>query len=161
MGKHVVLVVKNPLTNMGDAIDAGSIPGLGRRPGGGNGNSLQWSCMKTSWTEEPEGLWGPKKLDTTEQMSTCAHTRKQSWFHEANLGFPLPCNSQSKLARLPPSTLQSFPSPTSPRGPGQPGKGAQGEDGPARVRDRRCVPLALLSPFFNASSIFFLSSQDT
>ena len=29
MGKQVVLVVKNLLTNMGDTTDAGSIPGLG------------------------------------------------------------------------------------------------------------------------------------
>ena len=34
-------VVKNPPANAGDA---GSIPGLGRSPGEGNGNSLQSSC---------------------------------------------------------------------------------------------------------------------
>ena len=26
--------------------DSGSIPGLGRSPGGGNGNPLQYSCLK-------------------------------------------------------------------------------------------------------------------
>ena len=35
-------VVKNPPTN---AEDAGSIPGLGRSPGEGNGNPLQYSCL--------------------------------------------------------------------------------------------------------------------
>ena len=34
--------VKNPHAN---AADAGSIPGLGRSPGGGNGNPLQHSCL--------------------------------------------------------------------------------------------------------------------
>ena len=30
----------------GDTTDAGSIPGLGRSPGGGNGNPLQYSCLE-------------------------------------------------------------------------------------------------------------------
>ena len=34
-------VVKNPPVNAGDARDTGSLPGLGRSPGGGNGNPLQ------------------------------------------------------------------------------------------------------------------------
>ena len=39
-------VVKNPPANAGDARDAGSIPGLGRSPGGGNGKTLQYSCLE-------------------------------------------------------------------------------------------------------------------
>ena len=35
-------VVKNAPANAGDT---GSIPGLGRSPGKGNGNSLQYSCL--------------------------------------------------------------------------------------------------------------------
>ena len=46
-----------------------SIPGLGRSPGGGYGNPLQYSCL-----ENPHGQrslvgyspWGHKELDTTE-----------------------------------------------------------------------------------------------
>ena len=38
-------VVKNLPANAGDIGDAGSIPGLGRSLGGGNGNSLQYSCL--------------------------------------------------------------------------------------------------------------------
>ena len=41
-------VVKNPPANAGDAGDAGSIPGSGRSPGEGNGNPLQYSCLKNS-----------------------------------------------------------------------------------------------------------------
>ena len=33
---------KNPLAN---AREAGLIPGLGRSPGGGHGNPLQYSCL--------------------------------------------------------------------------------------------------------------------
>ena len=35
-------MVKNLLDN---ARDVGSIPGFGRSPGEGNGNSLQYSCL--------------------------------------------------------------------------------------------------------------------
>ena len=39
-------MVKNPPVNAGDTGDSGSIPGLGRPPGGGNGNPLQYSCLE-------------------------------------------------------------------------------------------------------------------
>ena len=45
---QVALVVKNPPTNAGDIRDTGLIPGLGRCPGGGNGTSLQYSCLETA-----------------------------------------------------------------------------------------------------------------
>ena len=36
--------------------DLGLIPGLGRSPGEGNGNSLQFFAWRIPWTEEPGGL---------------------------------------------------------------------------------------------------------
>ena len=56
-----------------NAQDLGSIPGLGRSPGGGHGGPLQYSCL-----ENPSGQrslvgcspWGHRKSDTTEQLST-------------------------------------------------------------------------------------------
>ena len=39
-------MVKNPSDGAGDAGDMGSILGLGRFPGGGSGNPLQYSCLK-------------------------------------------------------------------------------------------------------------------
>ena len=39
-------VVKNLPANAGDMRDVGLIPGLGRSPGGGNGNPLQFSCLE-------------------------------------------------------------------------------------------------------------------
>ena len=43
---QMALVVKNPPANAGDTRDAGSIPGLGRSPVGGDGNPLQYSCLE-------------------------------------------------------------------------------------------------------------------
>ena len=45
--------VKVSACNVGDL---GSIPGLGRSPGEGNGNPLQYSCLENPMTEEPGGL---------------------------------------------------------------------------------------------------------
>ena len=44
-------VVKNLPANSGDA---GLIPGLGRCPGGGNGNPLQYSCLES---QMDGGVW--------------------------------------------------------------------------------------------------------
>ena len=39
-------MVKNSLANAEDIKDMGSVPGLGRSPGGGHGNPLQYSCLE-------------------------------------------------------------------------------------------------------------------
>ena len=41
----LIQLVKNPVANPGDPRDASSSPMLGRSPGEGNGNSLQYSCL--------------------------------------------------------------------------------------------------------------------
>ena len=38
----------------GDAADVGSSPGLGRSPGGGHGNPLQYSCLDNP---KDRGAW--------------------------------------------------------------------------------------------------------
>ena len=53
-----------------NAGDLGSIPGLGRSPGEGNGNPLQYSCLENpmdqgAWWASPRGRKG---LDTTERL---------------------------------------------------------------------------------------------
>ena len=40
------ILVKNPPANVADTRDAGSIPGSGRSPGGGNGNLLRILVQK-------------------------------------------------------------------------------------------------------------------
>ena len=47
-------MVKNPLAKAGDIRDVGLIPGLGKVPGVGNGNSLQYSCLENSMDR---GAW--------------------------------------------------------------------------------------------------------
>ena len=49
-------MVKNPPANAGDIRDSGVVAVLGRFPGGGYGNPLQYSCWRIPWTEEPGGL---------------------------------------------------------------------------------------------------------
>jgi len=48
----VELVVRNLLTSAGNERDVGSIPGLRRSPGGGNGNALQYSCLENPMDRE-------------------------------------------------------------------------------------------------------------
>ena len=62
-------VVKNPSANARDAGEVGLIPGLGRSPGGGNGNSLQYSCLgnpmdRGAWWATVDGI---PKSDLTKQ----------------------------------------------------------------------------------------------
>ena len=47
-------VVKNPPADSGAVGDVGSIPGSGRSPEGGNGNPLQYACLKNSMER---GAW--------------------------------------------------------------------------------------------------------
>ena len=66
---HVLPVVKNPPASAGDIRDTGSIPGLGRSPGGGNGNPLQFSCLENSQGQRrlvDNSPWGHKGSDRTE-----------------------------------------------------------------------------------------------
>ena len=62
-------MMKNLPANAGDTGDLGSVPGLGRSPGGGNGNPLQYSCLENpmdrgAWRVTAHGL--AKESDTAE-----------------------------------------------------------------------------------------------
>ena len=46
-------MVKNLPANAGDIRDESLIPGLGKSPGGGHGNSLQYSCLENLKDREP------------------------------------------------------------------------------------------------------------
>ena len=56
VSSQVVLVVKSMPHNAtaGDPRDVGSVPGLGRSPGGGHGNPLQYSCLENPMDK---GAW--------------------------------------------------------------------------------------------------------
>ena len=70
---QVVLVVKKLPANAGDATDAGSIPGLGRSPGEGSDNPLQYFCLENPMDRVALvscSPWGCKASDTTGQLNT-------------------------------------------------------------------------------------------
>ena len=57
----MALMVKNLLASAGDIRDSGSVPGLGRSPGGGHDNPLQYSCLESPVDrEEPAGYRRPQ-----------------------------------------------------------------------------------------------------
>ena len=63
------MVKRNPPANAGDTGDMSSIPGLGKCPGGGNGNPFQYSCLENpmnrgGWRATIHGV--VKESDTTE-----------------------------------------------------------------------------------------------
>ena len=64
----VAQLVKNPPANAGDL---GSLPGLGRSAGEGNGYPVQYSDWRIPWTEELAGYspWGHKEADMTKPLS--------------------------------------------------------------------------------------------
>ena len=66
------MVKYSPATTR-DVRDVGSTPGLRKSPGGGHGNLIQYSCLENPHGQRnPAGysLWGHKKLDMTERLST-------------------------------------------------------------------------------------------
>ena len=67
-------VVNNPSANAGDIRGAGSVTGLGRSSGEGNGNPLQYYCLENAMDR---GAWratvhGVAKSQT--RLSTHTHT---------------------------------------------------------------------------------------
>ena len=82
----MALVVKNPPTKAEDVREAGALPGLGRSPGKGHGNPLQYS-----WLENPmdRGAQQPtvhrvtksriqlKRLSAAQQSILCTETKRK------------------------------------------------------------------------------------
>ena len=58
--------IKNPLANAGDVRDVGSIPGLGRSPGGEHGNTLLYSCLVNPMDT---GVWWATVLGIAESQT--------------------------------------------------------------------------------------------
>ena len=84
--------VKNTPADAGNIRDAGSVPGLGRSPGGGHGNPLQYSCL-----ESPHGQrslagcspWCREELGMTEHSTV--HT------YISHLLYPFICQLTFRL----------------------------------------------------------------
>ena len=98
-------VVKNPPADAGDTRNAGLIPGSGRSPGVGNGNSLQYSCLENS---RDRGVWGRKEADTTDHTHTPAiyhsttdtHTHSNIYSHTHNHTYTPTHSSHTHLHAL-------------------------------------------------------------
>ena len=88
---------KESICNTGDL---GSIPGLGRSPGGGHGNPLQYSCLENPPGQRSLMGYNPsgcKELDTTEWLNTTAQCNfianetppvARYWFEGSFLAWP-------------------------------------------------------------------------
>ena len=102
------MVVKQPAANSGDTRDVGSISALGRSPGGGHGNSLQYSFL-----ENPvdTGAWRAvahrvaKSWTQLKQLSKHTHTQlhksrtqREKGAEEDRTPGPCPVTSDAQLA---------------------------------------------------------------
>ena len=81
-----------------DVRDMGLIPGLGRSPGGGHSNPLQYSCLKNPTDKRSLVGYGPKcceELDTTE-VTACTHAPERTSHRWGwSLVFPKPAVPQA------------------------------------------------------------------
>ena len=66
----VAPVVKDLPANAGATGDSGSVPGLGRAPGGGKDNALQYSCLGNPIVRGAWCPWSHKESDMTEWLKT-------------------------------------------------------------------------------------------
>ena len=57
-------MIKNPPANTGNKRDVGLIPGLGRSPGEGHGNPLQYSCLENPMARMVGYMHGVAKCQT-------------------------------------------------------------------------------------------------
>ena len=85
MASQVALEVKNLPADAGDVRDSGLIPGSGRSPRGGHGNSLQYSCLENL---QDRGAWGeaivfigPQRV--RHDSSDLAHTHRHAHAYRA------------------------------------------------------------------------------
>ena len=69
-------MLKDLPANAGDVRDVGSIPGLGRSPGVGNGNPLQYSCLENSMDR---GAWWITIHEVPKSQTT---QLPSGWVHE-------------------------------------------------------------------------------
>ena len=79
------MVCKESACNAGDIEDVGLIPGLGRSPGEGHGNPLQYLCLEYPMDR---GAWwaivsGVAKTWISLNTHTCTHTCISDLFHSA------------------------------------------------------------------------------
>ena len=80
-------MVKNLPANAGDTRDMGSTSGLGRSPGGGHGNPLQYSGLENPMDTGPGGLQSMWLRQWDTEAASHAHTER----HLSVLVFGIKC----------------------------------------------------------------------
>ena len=88
-------LVKNLPANAEDERDVGLIPGLGRSPGGGHSNPLQYSCLENpmdrgAWRATVHSLTESDTPGVTEHAGMRAHSVCVSVLIAPVYPFPLP-----------------------------------------------------------------------
>ena len=86
------LVIKNLPANAGDIRDMGSIPGLGRSPGGGHGNPLQYSGLENP---SDRGAWRVAVHRVTKSWTLLKRLRTHN-LDEKSVQYWLPLAGTSK-----------------------------------------------------------------
>ena len=71
-------LVKNPSGNAGEARDTGSVPVLGRSPGGGNDNPLQYACLENSMNRS---AWWATFHGVAKRLHSSVHTHTEDNIH--------------------------------------------------------------------------------
>ena len=80
------LAVKNLPVSAGDTGETSSIPGLGRSPGGGNSNPLQYACLENPMDR---GAWWATVHGAAKESDAIEHNRAAA---ESRVVYPNPCN---------------------------------------------------------------------
>ena len=80
------LVVKNPHANAGDVRDTGSVSELGRSPGGGHSNPLQYSCLESP---TDTGAWWATVQWVTQSWTWLKRLSTHARDGRSDYGFPL------------------------------------------------------------------------
>ena len=86
--------------------DLGLIPELGRSPGEGNGNPLQYTCLNNPWTKEPHGLQSKGSQRVRYHWATEQHSTHGALNNE-HLLLPRVCGQESRCSLLD-TTAQDF-----------------------------------------------------
>ena len=83
----MVLVIKNLAANVGDARDAGLIPGLRRSPGAGHGNPFQYSCLENPMDR---GAWQAAVHRVTKSQTQLKRLNMRAlWLMVISLAIPI------------------------------------------------------------------------
>ena len=111
---HPFLVFPNPAHLLANAGDPGSTPRLGRSPGEGNSNPLQYSCLRNSMDRrswQATVHWGHKRVghDLAVNSSPLLYSELSLWLlFTIRVGQVIRCNFWGWALRdlqLPPSLL--------------------------------------------------------